>query len=83
MRRTNIYLDERQTRAMDELAAQDGVSRAQIVRQLIDQGLAGRSASTASATAAIFASFGVLRDIDPPARGLTERDQYLDGLWRS
>ena len=81
MHRTNIYLDERQTRAMNELAAQEGVPRAQIVRELIDRGLAGRSASRTSTTSAILASFGILRGVDPPDRGRSERNRHLDSLW--
>ncbi|MCU6551039.1 ribbon-helix-helix domain-containing protein [Klebsiella pneumoniae] len=35
MKRTNIYLDEEQTASLDKLAAQEGVSRAELIRLLL------------------------------------------------
>lgn len=39
MIRTNIYLDEAQTVALDELSRRQGISRAELVRRMIDQSL--------------------------------------------
>ena len=39
MIRTNIYLAESQTVALDELSRRQGISRAELVRRMIDQSL--------------------------------------------
>lgn len=39
MKRTNIYLDEEQTASLDKLAAQEGVSRAELIRLLLNRAL--------------------------------------------
>ena len=39
MNRTNIYLDEEQARWLDEAARAQGISRAALIRRLIDRGL--------------------------------------------
>lgn len=83
MRRTNIYLQDRQTEALDRLAEAAGVSRAEVLRQILDRGLAGQSDATAADLAAIDLSFGCLAEIVPeaPPRGLDARDDYLSGIW--
>jgi Arc/MetJ-type ribon-helix-helix transcriptional regulator len=81
MRRTNIYLDEQQTAALDRLAAQEGVSRAEVIRQLLDRVLASSDDSLASDLDAIEDSFGALRDVDVPARGPGGREEHLAGIW--
>ncbi|MFZ0214633.1 MAG: CopG family transcriptional regulator [Candidatus Dormiibacterota bacterium] len=82
MRRTNLYLDERQTLALDEMAHARGISRAELVRRIIDRELAGKSSRLEADLAAIRDSFGVLRGEAPFVRGAEDRDAYLDGLWR-
>lgn len=42
MRRTNIYLDEEETRALRHLAAEERCSMAELVRRAVDQYLARR-----------------------------------------
>ncbi len=83
MQRTNIYLEDRQTTALDELAAAQGVPRSEVVRRFIDAGLAARDAEQAHALLAITESFGALRDDDvkDAERSLTERDAHLQRLW--
>lgn len=83
MKRTNIYLDERQTKALDMLASVQGVSRAEIVRSLIDRALNGPDEAMAAGLAAIRDSFGELQDVefDTPDRGLDERQRHLDRVW--
>jgi len=66
MRRTNIYLGERQCEAIDRLAREDGVSRAELVRAAIDQWLAARGDDEAADLEAIESSFGALRDSTSP-----------------
>lgn len=82
MRRTNIYLDEAQTTALDRMAEQEGVSRAELIRQLLDRVLANADESLPSDLHAIENSFGALRDIDLPARGTGEREVHLARIWR-
>lgn len=59
MKRTNLYLDERQTSALDRVARMDGISRAEVVRRLIDRSLTGDPSELQSDLAAIEDSFGV------------------------
>jgi metal-responsive CopG/Arc/MetJ family transcriptional regulator len=41
MKRTNIYLAEGQAAALDRVAEAEGVSRAELIRELIDRALGG------------------------------------------
>ncbi|HTY30310.1 CopG family transcriptional regulator [Mycobacterium sp.] len=81
MKRTNIYLDEVQTAALDRAAAQQGVSRAEVIRQLLDRVLAGVDEHVATDLDAIKDSFGALRDIEVPARGPGAREKHLARVW--
>jgi hypothetical protein len=63
------------------LAAQEGVSRAEVIRQLLDRVLTGSDESLASDLRAIEDSFGALRDVDVPARGPGGRDEHLARTW--
>ena len=82
MRRTNIYLDDQQTASLDRLAEQEGVSRAELIRQLLNRALTNADENRAADLEAINDSFGALRDIDAPARGPDARDQHLNRLRR-
>lgn len=82
MKRTNIYLDEEQTAALDRLAEQEHISRAELIRQLLDRVLANADESVASDLHAMEESFGVLGDIDVPVRGQTGREDHLARIWR-
>ena len=64
MLRTNIYLESKQVDALDEAAKARGVSRAEVVRQLVDRGIGGTARDLEADLAAIEASFGALRGID-------------------
>lgn len=82
MHRTNIYLEDRQREALDRLASAEGVTRAEVIRRLLDRALEGGD-DAASDLAAIEASFGVLDDISPVRRGDEERRGHLDDVWRN
>lgn len=58
MKRTNIYLDEEQTASLDKLAAQEGVSRAELIRLLLNRALTTAGDDLASDLQAINDSFG-------------------------
>jgi Ribbon-helix-helix protein, copG family len=77
MRRTNIYLDPDQTEALDRLAKEEGVSRAELIRRLLDRALTSRDDDLAADIAAIDESFGALQDVDIPARGPGDRETHL------
>ncbi|KBB45288.1 antitoxin VapB10 [Mycobacterium tuberculosis M1914] len=64
MKRTNIYLDEEQTASLDKLAAQEGVSRAELIRLLLNRALTTAGDDLASDLQAINDSFGTLRHLD-------------------
>lgn len=81
MNRTNIYLTEDQTVALDRLAAQEGTSRAEVIRRLLNRALAGDDQDLSADLAAIEASFGADRDIDTPSRESGERENHLAALW--
>lgn len=82
MDRTNIYLERRQTEALDRLAADEGVSRAEIIRRLLNRTLISADDSLESDLAAIDDSFGALRDADVPDRGPGEREAHIERMWR-
>lgn len=81
MKRTNIYLAEGQAAALDRVAEAEGVSRAELIRVLIDRAIGGHpGADLAADLAAIQSSFGVLAEQDAFARGRDQRMDYLDRL---
>lgn len=82
MLRTNIYLEDRQTAILDRIAAEEGVSRAEIIRRLIDRALAGRDDDLAADLAAIDESFGALDEVEFPARGTGDREEHLARMWQ-
>lgn len=81
MQRTNIYLEERQTAILDRLAADEGVSRAEVIRRLIDKSLAGFDNDIAVDLQAINESFGVLVNVDYEPRSPGGRAEHLHRLW--
>jgi hypothetical protein len=81
MKRTNIYLDEEQTASLDRLAEQEGVSRAELIRRLIDGALTGSDASRGADIAAIEDSFGCALEFEAPVRGPGERERHLARTW--
>jgi hypothetical protein len=82
MKRTNIYLAEEQAAALDRRAAQEGVSRAELIRQLLDRALTNRDDNLPSDLRAIEESFGALRDADDAARSSGGREAHLAQMWR-
>ena len=82
MQRTNIYLDDRQVMLLDRAAQQEGVSRAEVVRRLLDQGLQGVDTSLDADLDAIDRSYGSLADADDPRRGDDDRQAHLDRMWQ-
>ncbi|MFZ1178648.1 MAG: CopG family transcriptional regulator [Mycobacterium sp.] len=83
MKRTNIYLDEGQTASLDRLAEQEGVSRAELIRQLLNRALTSADDNLASDLKGIDDSFGTLRDLDLPVRRPGGREEHLARVWRS
>lgn len=79
MKRTNIYLAEAQSAALDQVAHAQGISRAELIRQVIDTGISAAGAADLDADlAAIRESFGVLAEEDVPfGRGPDERARHL------
>ena len=81
MNRTNIYLDEGQARSLDEAARAQGISRAALIRRLIDRGLDQADSDLESDLAAIEASFNVLSDEENfLERGIDDRSRHLDNV---
>jgi metal-responsive CopG/Arc/MetJ family transcriptional regulator len=81
MNRTNIYLAEGQAEALDRAAEAEGVSRAELIRELIDRAIGGHPGADLTADlAAIDASFGVLADHEEFSRDRDQRMDYLDRL---
>ena len=84
MHRTNIYLEERQAVALDQVARRQGVTRAAVVRRYVDQGLTSEQDDVEGDVAALQESFGVLAHEDGVAveRSDGERARHLERLWR-
>ena len=82
MKRTNIYLAEGQAAAMDRVAQAEGVSRAELIRELLDRAIGGGHSGTdlAADLAAIEGSFGALAGKETFTRARDERMDYLDRL---
>jgi Ribbon-helix-helix protein, copG family len=81
IKRTNIYLAEGQAAALDRAAEAAGVSRAELIRELIDRSIGGHpGADVAADLAAIDGSFGVLAGQEEFSRARDERMDYLDRL---
>jgi len=77
-----LYLDDAQTAALDQVARSQGISRAELVRRLVDRGLGAHVGDFDADLAAIESSFGVLADDEPPARGPDTRAAQLDRMRR-
>jgi hypothetical protein len=61
MKRINIYLAEGQADALDRVAQAAGLSRAELIRELIDRAIGGHpGADLVADLAAIDGSFGIL-----------------------
>ena len=84
MQRTNIYLEEEQARALDRMAAEEGTSRAAVIRRLLNRALSSTDERLEADLAAIDASFGALadEDFDVVERGPDARSAHLDRMWR-
>ncbi|MCL2803931.1 MAG: ribbon-helix-helix protein, CopG family [Micrococcales bacterium] len=81
MLRTNIYLDQGQVEALDAVADRDGVSRAEVVRRLIDRGLSGPGRNTDELLNAIRGAAGCCQAFEVPGRGPGAREEHLDQMW--
>ena len=77
MKRTNIYLAEGQVAALDRAAEAEGVSRAELIRELIDRAIGGHPGADLTA---IEDSFGVLAGQEEFSRERDGRTDYLDRL---
>jgi Arc/MetJ-type ribon-helix-helix transcriptional regulator len=82
MRRISIHLDADQVAMLDRLAKDEGVSRAELIRRLLDRALTSRDDDLAADIAAIDESFGALQDVDFPARGPGDRETHLARMWQ-
>lgn len=81
MKRTNIYLAEGQAAALDRVAQAEGISRAELIRGLIDRAIGGHAGADLGADiAAINDSFGVLAGQEAFSRTRDQRMDYLDRL---
>jgi metal-responsive CopG/Arc/MetJ family transcriptional regulator len=64
MHRTNIYLTDEQIAQLDRRARAEGVSRAELIRQLLDRLLDSDSDRLGADLVAIDMSFGLLSDVE-------------------
>jgi hypothetical protein len=78
MHRTNIYLDDEQCELLDRIAGEEGRSRSDVIRSLIERGLSGGNDDLDEDLLAIDRSFGVLHDAQPVRRGADQRSAHLD-----
>jgi hypothetical protein len=84
MHRTNIFLEESQIAALDAVARRERRTRADVIRRLVDFGLARMTRDLERDLAAIDASFGVLGEEESfDGRGDGERGSHLERLRRS
>lgn len=85
MNRIPIHLDDRQIAALDRLASDEGVSRTEVIRRLLDRVLFGTDLDLAADIAAINGSFGAMGaddlDLDALHRDDGERGRRLSRIW--
>lgn len=87
MRRTNIYLEAEQALALAHVATAQGISRAELIRRLLDKGLRGGSGDEKFDLAAIESTAGAVPTADPFVRAADDRADddraaHLDRVWR-
>ncbi len=82
MQRTNIYLEVEQARALDRLAEDEGRTRSDLIREMIERALSGGDDDLAGDLVAIEQSFGSLQDVEVAERGADDRSSHLDRIWR-
>lgn len=80
MQRTNIYLEDRQTAILDRLAAEEGISRAELIRRILDRSLQGRDDDRDADLARLDFAFEAAVEIDLPDREPADRERMLDEL---
>ncbi len=79
MKRADVYLTEGQLAALDRAAAAAGVSRAELIRTLIDRAIGALPrADLAADLAAINDSFGILAGQEAFSRRRDQRMDYLE-----
>jgi len=81
MHRTNIYLDEVQAARLDRIASEQGTSRSEVIRALIDRTFAGDDINVEVDLAAIARSHGALADAEETARDDGNRSAHLARMW--
>jgi hypothetical protein len=81
MRRTNIYLEERQIAELDRRARAQGVSRADLVRTIIDRVLDEQDSTLEADLVAIEEAFGSVPEFPLPPRDSGKRQAHLDAIW--
>jgi predicted DNA-binding protein len=79
MQRTNIYLDKEQIARLDREAAHQGVTRAALVRRLLDAALDDGASTLRHDLEALDVSFGADPEIRV-VRGPDARSRHLDAL---
>lgn len=82
MRRTSFYLDDQQIGLLDRRAAEEGISRAELIRRFIDKGLHSRGAGQAAVHSAIDLSFGSMVEVEVPHRESGAREDHLERIWQ-
>jgi hypothetical protein len=80
MQRTNIYLEDRQTAVLDRLAAEEGISRAELIRRILDRALQGRDDDREVDLARLDFAFGAPVEVDLPDREAGDRERLPDGV---
>jgi metal-responsive CopG/Arc/MetJ family transcriptional regulator len=84
MHRTNIYLTDEQIAQLDRRARAEGVSRAELIRRLLDRLLDSDSDRLGADVVAIDMSFGVLSDVEIELdRADGARDAHLERIANS
>ncbi len=81
MRRVTLYLDDQQFVILDRLADQEGVSRAHVIRRLLDRALFEGDADRDADLDAIDRSFEALPDREAAERGPDGRADHLSRVW--
>lgn len=80
MHRTNIYLEDRQTAMLDRLANDEGISRAELIRRILDRALQEGGDDVRTDLARLDLAFSAPVEIELPSRSAGAREALVDDL---
>jgi hypothetical protein len=76
--RPNICLEDRQSAALDRLAAEQGISRAELIRRILDRALFGHDDHAQADLARMEYAFEAVVELDVAGRQPGDPEQHVE-----